>query len=203
MKLLITAFIILITPVCLHSQDYVTGKSTGLQPYSSPQQAYILSDQQLEFSYPDISTISHIRWYSGKKEDYQVHFGLGIVLLDIGFSKILTRLNDHQPIKSRTTIGVTDNKRWFAEQQFSLGMTTEKSFQKEWFSSISLTTGFKKGGNKNDDVNRFYIAEDAGFSYVRKKTVFAVQFGISQMYFPDPNVITGGFQIGFSMGYLF
>lgn len=187
----------------IFSQDYITGRTNGLQSFSSPQQAYILSDQQLEFSVPDLSTISHLRWYVGKKEDYQWHFGVGIVLMDVGFSKIITRFYDHFPVKSKTTFGITDEKRWMIEQQLSMGLNHEKQFRNEWFSSISLTGGYKKGGNTTEDLNRFYALHEVGFSYIKNAVLFSVQGGISIHFFPQQNLLSGGYQIGFSSAYIF
>ena len=187
----------------LFSQDYITGRTNGLQSFSSPQQAYIISDHQLEFSVPDLSTISHLRMYFGKTGDYQWQIGAGIVLIDVGFSKIITRFYDYFPLKSKTVFGFTDEKRWMMEQQFSLGLNREKPFRNTWFSSVSLTSGYKKGGNTTEDFNRFYFLHEIGFSYVRSAVLFSVQGGISIHFFPQQNLLSGGYQIGFSSAYLF
>jgi len=173
-----------------------------LQLFSSPQNAYILSDSEFEFSFPDLNTLSHLRFYYGKANDYQFYLGIGLILVDFGFSKIITEIENKFPVKSQTILGYSVFNQFYGEQKVIVGLSEYQNRESQILFNVSISSGYKSSSNADEEQKAIYFSEDSGFSFVYKRSVFSVNAGISQVAldgnFPPKN----GYQFGFQMSYL-
>lgn len=190
------ALIFLSANLCAH------GGNEKLQMISSPQSAYILSDSEFEYSFPDLYTLSHLRIYIGEKSNYQFHVGVGLILLDLGYSKIIYRFDDKYPVKSQTIVGYSLSYQFILEQKFCFGITENNQKKEQFLFNLSFASGYKTSGKYSDEKGKFYLSQDFGITYRFKKTTFSLSGGISQIKTQGFNSFVFGNQIGFSLGYL-
>ncbi len=178
------------------------GGNEKLQMISSPQSAYILSDSEYEYSFPDLYTLSHLRFYIGEKSNYQFHVGVGLILFDLGYSKIIYRFDDKYPVKSQTIVGYSLSNQFIMEQKFCFGTNENNQKNEQFLFNLSFASGYKTSGKYIDEKGKLYLAQDVGFVYNFKKIIFSFNGGVSQIKIQGDDEFKLGNQIGFRLGYL-
>lgn len=152
---------------------------------STPIYSTILSDKTYEFSFPDLTTLSHVRFSFGEKENYQFLIGVGFVALDLGFSKQLL-VNEDYAVRLQTLLG--NNKMysgfWILEQKLCFGNTANFKIANEYTYNLAVGYGveFVNFSKMISAPNSKYLTMEIGGDYRYYQIQFSIRTGIQSVW---------------------
>ena len=170
---------------------------------STPLYSQIISNNSFEFSYPDLSTFSHLRISIGEIDNFQFHIGLGLITADLGFSKQWFLYQKKYSLLSQTLLGTTVLGTQTAEQKFCIGYISHPELETENLISFGLGVGYySKAIQIGSDIGFGYLTTEIGFSHRFRKIEFSFRGGIQIVRF-ESNYSMISNNLGFGSRYLF
>lgn len=149
---------------------------------STPIYSTILSDKTYEFSFPDLTTLSHVRFSFGEKQDYQFHAGVGFAILDVGFSKQWF-LNESYLLRSQSLLG-SNRISWILEQKVCFGNTANFKIANEYTYNLAVGYGveFVNFSKMTSSPNSKYLTMEIGGDYRYYQIQFSIRTGIQSVW---------------------
>ncbi|KAA3611094.1 MAG: hypothetical protein D8M58_14055 [Calditrichaeota bacterium] len=141
------------------------------------QSAYLDDHSYLEYSIPDMETLSHIRYTANYDSSYSFNIGLGYLVFDLGFTMHLFTIGN-KPFVTRFNIGSSIVGDYF-QNIIAIGLADNKHYQ--------------------SNINISFSYQWLGWGRLSSCIANTENFQISETYYHIYK-ITENFNIGFSAG---